>query len=131
MSELRHKWQQRRRTTHADSGMTLPELLISVIVTGTLVTGLAVAATVVLRQGDNNKGRLNNSRSEQSVGLWMPADLASAEYVDTNPASSPCGTACPADVTSSCTGSQLPRRCQGVSMLIHGVYSASEVRRDG
>ena len=111
MSEVRSNWrhrrrpqqqheqrQQRPRRRHADAGMTLPELLISILVTGTLVTGMAVATTVVLRQGDNNKGRLNNSRSEQSVGLWMPADLASAEYVDTNAASTPCGTACPADV---------------------------------
>lgn len=98
MSEVRRTWRDRRRGKGVDSGMTLPELLISIVVTGTLVSGMAVATTVVLRQGDNNKGRLNNSRSEQSVGLWMPADLASAEYVDTNPASTPCGTACPTDV---------------------------------
>lgn len=78
--------------------MTLPELLISIMVTGVLITGIAVATSVVLRQGDNSKGRLNNSRSEQSVGLWMPADLASAETVDTAASASPCGSSCPADV---------------------------------
>ncbi len=89
---------QERRQEHADSGMTLPELLISIVVTGTLCASMAVATTVILRQGDNTEGRLNNSRSEQSVGLWMPADLASAEDVDTSPGASPCGTQCPPNI---------------------------------
>ena len=78
-----------------DAGMTLPEVLISVMVTGLLVAALAAASTVVLRQNDNVDGRLNNSRSEQNVGLWMPSDLASAEAVDTLPGATPCGSQCP------------------------------------
>jgi hypothetical protein len=83
--------------------MTLPELLISIMVTGTLVAAMAVSTAVILRQADNSEGRLNNTRSEQSVGLWMPADLASAETVSTDPAASPCSPPfapgpCPAGV---------------------------------
>jgi hypothetical protein len=78
--------------------MTLPELLIAVLLMGTLVAAMAVATTVVVRQGDNSEGRLNNSRSEQSVSFWVPTDLASAELVDQNPASLPCSTPCPSNV---------------------------------
>lgn len=75
--------------------MTLPEVLITMVIMGTVMTTLVGATTVILRQQDNSSGRLNNSRSEQSVGIWLPSDLASAEDVVTNPGASPCGTQCP------------------------------------
>ena len=87
-----------RAQTRRDAGMTLPEVLIAVMVTGVLVAAMATATQVVLRQSDNTTGRVNNARSEQSVGIWMPADLASAEEVDTSPGASPCGTQCPTSV---------------------------------
>jgi hypothetical protein len=86
--------------------MTLPELLISVSLTGLLVTSLAMTSSVILRTHDNTEGRTNNARSEQNVGVWMPTDLASAETVDTEAVAAPCGAtaahptfaACPAGV---------------------------------
>src|SRR5690606_14318208 len=42
-------------------------------------------------QQDNTEGRLNVANSEQSVALWMPADLSSAHSVTTDPDDSPCG----------------------------------------
>ena len=78
--------------------MTLPELLIAVLLMGTLVAAMAVATTVVIRQGDNSEGRLNNSRSEQSVSFWMPVDLASAELVDQAAGALPCTAPCPPNV---------------------------------
>lgn len=60
---------------------------------------LSATLTVVLRQQDNTEGRLNNSRTEQTVGLWLPTDLASS---DTTPnltaGASPCAPNCPANV---------------------------------
>lgn len=79
--------------------MTLPELLIGVIITGLLVSGMAAASQVVLSQNDNTGGRLNNARSQQSVGSWLPGDLASAEFVDDTPSASPCGANCPSGFT--------------------------------
>lgn len=78
--------------------MTLPEVTISVVITGIVVATLSMATTVILRQMDNTEGRTNNARSEQNVGLFMPADLSSAETVDTTPGAVPCGPtpACPA-----------------------------------
>ena len=64
------------RPVSRDAGFTLPELLVSIIVTGILVAALSMAAILVIRQTDNNMGRLNNTRSEQSVGVWMPSDLS-------------------------------------------------------
>ena len=81
---------------HRDSGMTLPELLISVALTGILIASLSMSITVIYRQSDNTSGRTNNARSEQNVNVWMPADLASAESVSTDPAASPCAPNCPA-----------------------------------
>jgi prepilin-type N-terminal cleavage/methylation domain-containing protein len=76
-----------------DRGFTLPEVLISVTLTAVLLTSLGAAIVVTLRSADNNLGRTNNARSEQNVGLWMPGDLASAETVNTDPWSNPCGDA--------------------------------------
>jgi len=76
---------------HGDKGMTLPELLISIAITGLIVSTLGMATTVILRQSDNSEGRANNARSEQNINLWMPTDLASAEVVDKLPGAKPCG----------------------------------------
>ena len=88
----------RDHTRDRDEGMTLVELLVSVMVTGTIVAVLSSAIVVFYRQRPATEGRLNVARAEQSVGLWVPADLASATTVDTDPAASPCGTACPPNV---------------------------------
>jgi hypothetical protein len=85
--------------------MTLPEVLITVVISGLLVTGMASATMVVLSQHDNSEGRLNNARSEQTVGTWLPSDLASAEDIDNRAQATPCGTApqpaCPSNITLS------------------------------
>lgn len=83
-----------------DSGMSLAEIMVSVIIMGLMTASLAMAVQVVVRQADNTEGRVNNARSEQNVGLYMPADLASAEDVDVQPGTLPCGPtpACPQGV---------------------------------
>ena len=90
---------RRVRDGERDAGMTLPEVLITMVIMGTLMSALIGATTVILRQQDNSSGRLNNARSEQNVGIWMPSDLASAEDVVTDPAASPCGTQCPPGIS--------------------------------
>ena len=83
------------RNLRRDAGFTLPEVLVSVLITGVLVAALASAVSLMVGQTKNNQGRLANSRSEQSVGMWLPSDLASAEQVDTTPSSVPCTGNCP------------------------------------
>ncbi|MEP7045964.1 MAG: hypothetical protein ABI949_04760, partial [Ilumatobacteraceae bacterium] len=77
--------------------MTLPELLVSVTLTGILASTLALATNVMLSNKDNTMGRANNSRSEQNVGLFMPIDLASSESENTDPDAMPCGPTSGAD----------------------------------
>ena len=94
------KWRRLRgRAVHGtaaqDKGMTLPEVLIAIAITGLVASTLAMATTVILRQTDNTEGRANNARSEQNINLWMPTDLASAETVDKQPKSLPCGPNAP------------------------------------
>jgi prepilin-type N-terminal cleavage/methylation domain-containing protein len=106
----------RSTMSQRDRGMTLPELLISVVLTGLLVVAITASATVVLKTADNNEGRLNNARSEQNVNVWMPSDLTSAENVRTEANLLPCGpqlgstntyAACPAGLDLSNTSNTM------------------------
>lgn len=85
------------RRSRRDAGMTLTEVLVATLVLGLMATSLAMATKTILDQADNTEGRTNNARSEQNVGIYMPADLASAEAVDVEPGTRPCGPdpACP------------------------------------
>jgi prepilin-type N-terminal cleavage/methylation domain-containing protein len=85
---------QRRR----DSGMTLPELLISISMIGIIVTALSMSVIVTLRQAPGTQDRVDLARQEQSINFDMPKDLASAEEVDKSPSASPCGSSCPSNV---------------------------------
>ncbi|HEY7626464.1 MAG TPA: vWA domain-containing protein [Ilumatobacteraceae bacterium] len=89
-----------KRSGTRDSGMSLVEVLISVLLTAMLCTALAFSVTVVLKQSDNTTGRVNNARSEQNVGFWMPSDLASADAVSTDPAAMPCDAPCPPEANT-------------------------------
>ncbi|MCX6521530.1 MAG: hypothetical protein NTZ21_12780 [Actinobacteria bacterium] len=80
--------------------MSLTEVLVATMVMGLMITSLAMATRVIIQQADNTEGRSNNARSEQNVGLYMPADLSSAETVNVQAAAVPCGPtpACPPGV---------------------------------
>lgn len=93
------------RRTQRDRGMTLPELLICVVVTALIVTVISSALVVTMRQQDNTEGRLNVANAEQSVALWMPADLSSAHSVSTEPDDSPCAGPTLCDGINLATGS--------------------------
>lgn len=69
-----------RRTTPRtrDRGMTLPEVLIATIVTGTLVATLATAFAVVARSTPDAERRLAESKDVTFVQAWVPVDLRSA-----------------------------------------------------
>ena len=91
-----------RARLQRDHGMTLPELLIAITVMGLLVTVLSSSLIVTLRQQSGTEGRLNVANAEQTIGVWMPSDLASAHTVDTDPSASPCGApTCPVGIDLS------------------------------
>jgi hypothetical protein len=61
--------------------MTLIELLVSIFVIGSIVAVLAATVTVTFRQQEDTQGRLDVARWGQSLALWLPTDLASANDV--------------------------------------------------
>lgn len=92
--------------------MTLPELLIAVTLMAMLATVLSSAVIVVLRQDSDTRARVNVAQSEQSVALWLPADLSSADRVvttnlDADPPITP-------DQLTPCPGVDGP--CPGVDL---------------
>lgn len=58
--------------------MTLPEVLIAVTLMALITTVLSASIIVTLRSRSTTESKLNAAGSEQSIGLWMPADLSSA-----------------------------------------------------
>jgi prepilin-type N-terminal cleavage/methylation domain-containing protein len=79
-----------------DAGMTLPELLISIVVLGVVLSVLMAGVSVTLKQGADTSGRLDVARWEQNLGMWLPDDLSSASTITISPTDSPCGSAsCP------------------------------------
>ena len=91
MSDTRSNSGSSTQRRAGDAGMTLPELLISISIMGIIIGVISSALIVTLRQQDATQGRINVARSEQSVGLWLPGDLASAGVVSVEPDWSPCG----------------------------------------
>ena len=92
-----------RADSRRDQGFTLPELLITIAILGTITAVLAAAIVTTIRQQSSTEGRLNIARAEQSVDTWLPADIASADptTVSADPLADPCGASCPADVDLS------------------------------
>jgi prepilin-type N-terminal cleavage/methylation domain-containing protein len=78
-----------------DAGMTLPELLISMVVIGLILAVVAGSMVVTLRTQRSTDGRLNVARSEQGVSMWLPTDLASAVTANDEPGSPLCAAPCP------------------------------------
>ena len=91
MSDQNQRACRIRHRRRRDAGFTLPELLVTIIVLGSIVAVLSSAIIVTFQQKDNTEGRLNVTRAEQNVGMWIPADLASTGTVpSTDPNLSPC-----------------------------------------
>ena len=63
---------------------------------GVIAAVLGAAIFVVFRTSTDSGGRMKNAKAEQTLGLWLPFDLASADSLDTKPGSEPCNGGCPA-----------------------------------
>ncbi len=61
-----------------DGGFTLPEMLISVLISGILIVAIAMAFTTVLRTEASASSRLAESKDITFVQTWLPVDLSSA-----------------------------------------------------
>ncbi len=87
MSEYAETLEETAKTSAAerDRGMTLIELLVSMMVLGTIITVLAASLVVVWRQQPETQARTDVARWEQALALWMPDDLSSASDVTAEP----------------------------------------------
>ena len=74
-----------RRVDRVTQGMTLPELLISIVVLGVVISVLMAGVSVTLRQGADTSGRIDVARWEQNLGMWLPDDLSSASTITVDP----------------------------------------------
>jgi len=77
-----------RRATR-DSGFTLPELLVSITVAGTMLASVCAALIVVLKTAPQAEQRVAVSKDISFVQTWLPVDLASASATNTEPLFSP------------------------------------------
>lgn len=83
---------RRSRRRGADRGLTLPELLITMVVIGMVGAVLTAGVSVTLRQHEATRGRLDVARWEQNLGMWLPDDLSSASETSDEPNVTPCGS---------------------------------------
>ena len=77
------------RTARRDSGMTLPELLVSITILGIVIASITAAIVVVLRNERPTTQRLAESKDISFLQTWIPADLASALTSNTDPTYQP------------------------------------------
>jgi hypothetical protein len=73
--------------------MTLSELLVSIMVIGSIVAVLAATVTVTFRQQGDTQGRFDVARWGQSLAMWLPSDIASATAVSDDESKAPCASA--------------------------------------
>jgi hypothetical protein len=80
---------RRARRERGEPGVTLPELLISVVLTGTLLYAVTAAFTVVFQTAPQAEARVSISKDISFVQTWLPVDLASASQTYVDPLFSP------------------------------------------
>jgi prepilin-type N-terminal cleavage/methylation domain-containing protein len=68
---------KRSRDNGKDRGFTLPELLICVVVIGTIATVLVGVTAVVLRSTPSAEARAQDARSMMGLVTWLPQDVDS------------------------------------------------------
>jgi prepilin-type N-terminal cleavage/methylation domain-containing protein len=91
MSEARTR---RRRHEGADRGLTLPELLITIVIIGIVGAVVTAGVSVTLRQHEATRGRVDVARWEQNLGMWLPDDLSSAAMLYDDAGYAPCAGSC-------------------------------------
>jgi len=91
MISFRHKLRVRRAqrrglagASSADTGFTLPEVLIAMTLSGILIASISTAFSVVIRTAPQAETRLAESKDVTFLQTWIPVDLSTAidSYTD-------------------------------------------------
>jgi prepilin-type N-terminal cleavage/methylation domain-containing protein len=72
-----------------ENGMTLPEVLVSTVVMGTIMAGLLSALSVVTRVAGPTTDRLEESGDIKFLQTYIPYDLSSATIINVEPVAQP------------------------------------------
>jgi prepilin-type N-terminal cleavage/methylation domain-containing protein len=86
----------RQRLRSDQSGFTLPELLIAIVISGIIVGALASAFGVSARAMTASHQRLDESHDAQQASAYFVADAANASYFSATTVPSPAMASCPA-----------------------------------
>jgi prepilin-type N-terminal cleavage/methylation domain-containing protein len=76
------------RTERTDAGFTLPEILVTIVVTSVIVGAIGVAFTTFLRNEDYSRNQVGGTRDAFSLATWLPPDVqstAASGGIDTTP----------------------------------------------
>ncbi|NND76214.1 MAG: VWA domain-containing protein [Ilumatobacter sp.] len=76
-------------TRHRDAGLSMMEILVSMVIAGTLVSALTLAYSTILRTHPDTVNRVAVSKDVSFIQAWLPLDLASAIDVDMTPTLQP------------------------------------------
>ena len=71
------------RTRHEDRGVTIVELLITMVISGTMIASVALAYSVFVRTYPDTLNRVAVSKDVTFIQAWLPVDLASALEIKT------------------------------------------------
>jgi hypothetical protein len=66
------------RPVRRDEGVTMVELLVSIVITGTIIGSIALAFSVILSTNSPALARISESKDVTFVQTYLPLDLASA-----------------------------------------------------
>lgn len=89
-----------RTTRSDDQGFSLIELLIVIVVMGTIMSTLAAALVISLRVAPTTENRLDDARATRALATWLSYDTTSAPPflpeqaqggIDLDPAAGDCG----------------------------------------
>jgi prepilin-type N-terminal cleavage/methylation domain-containing protein len=83
-----------RRTARPDAGFTLPELLVTIVVTSIIVGAIGAAFTTFFRNESYSRRQVGSTRDTLSLATWLPADVHSTAATGGVDTGATTGTGC-------------------------------------
>jgi prepilin-type N-terminal cleavage/methylation domain-containing protein len=84
----------KRARFRGDRGVTLPELLITIMISGVILGSISASLILTMRAQSPIAGRLSTSRYEQLLSTLLPGDVAGAVAIGGGDTAAATGTGC-------------------------------------